>query len=262
MYDIEREEQIINILKQRTSISVAELATVLYVSTATIRRDLNKLEAKGLVTRTFGGVCLFKRQANRETAQMVRAEENVVQKKTLCRLVMPYIQDNMCLFLDSSTTVLQMAQNLNQFENLTIITTGIGLANQILNHTQHEIILTGGIIQHSTNSMLGAIATQTIESLHADLAIMSSTGLSLDFGFSESTIEQSHIKQAMIRNSDKVIYMVANNKFEKRSLNKTVDIKGTDILITDQKPTEEYINRCLKDDVQLVYPIKHVHSAA
>jgi len=253
MYDIERGEQIIAILKEKNSISVRDLSEKLYVSQATIRRDLNKLEKNGLVIRTFGGVCLSRHQVNRETASFYRAEESMLQKKSICNLVAPFIHDNMCLFLDSSTTVFHIISILNRFESLTIITNGLSLATEIIKNTSHEVILVGGVIQPNTNSILGSIANNIINSFHADLTIMSSTAVSERFGFSESTIEQSSLKQAMIRNSDLAIVLITSSKFDKESLYRTTDIKNINVLITDKKPSQNYIDICERNNVKLIY---------
>ena len=65
MFNIEREDKIIEILKEKNSISVNDLAKILFTSTSTIRRDLTNLENKGLVVRTFGGVYLTKNRFNK-----------------------------------------------------------------------------------------------------------------------------------------------------------------------------------------------------
>ena len=99
MYNLEREDKIINILKKQNSISVLELSQLLFVSTSTIRRDLTNMEKKGLVTRTFGGVYLTKNTFNKETPFKYREESNVIEKRKLCQKVLPFIKDNMSLFL-------------------------------------------------------------------------------------------------------------------------------------------------------------------
>ena len=60
----EREDRIINILLQKEVMSVNELAEKLYISKPTLRRDLTKLEEKGIITRTHGGASLIKKPAD------------------------------------------------------------------------------------------------------------------------------------------------------------------------------------------------------
>ncbi len=253
MYNIEREEQIIKILKKQNSISVNELSKILYTSTSTIRRDLTNMEKKGLVTRTFGGVYLSKQSFNTETPFKYREESNILEKRKICQKVLPYIKDNMSLFLDSSTTILQLVSYLNNFKNLTIITNGFEITNEILNNTKHQVILTGGIIQSNSNSLLGTITTNTLSNLHADLAILSSTGIDIDFGVSESTLDQSEAKRIMNKNSDMCIYLIDDTKFDKKGINKTSSLKEIDIVITNKKPSEKFIKCFKENNIKLLY---------
>lgn len=253
MYNLEREDKIINILKKQNSISVLELSQLLFVSTSTIRRDLTNMEKKGLVTRTFGGVYLTKNTFNKETPFKYREESNVIEKRKLCQKVLPFIKDNMSLFLDSSTTVLQLVNYLNNFKNLTIITNGFEITNEILNNTKHEVILTGGIIQSNSNSLLGTITNTTLNNLHADLAIMSATGIDLHFGISESTLDQSEAKKIMNKNSDMCIYLLDNTKFNKKGINKTLDIKEVDIIITNKLPENDFLKYFKQNNISIIY---------
>lgn len=253
MYNIEREDQIIKILKKQNSISVNELSKILFASTSTIRRDLTNLENKGLVVRTFGGVYLSKNTFNKETPFKYREETNIIEKRNLCQKALPFIKDNMSLFLDSSTTILQIVNYLNNFKNLTIITNGFEIANEILNNTKHQVILTGGIIQTNSNSMLGTITNSVLNNLHADLSILSSTGIDIDFGVSESALDQSEAKKIMNENSDTCIYLVDDSKFNKKGINKTSSLKDIDIVITNKKPNDEFIKYSKDNNIKIIY---------
>ena len=253
MYNVERKDQIIKILKKQNSISVNELSKILYSSTSTIRRDLTNLENKGLVVRTFGGVYLSKNTFNKETPFKYREETNIIEKRNLCQKTLPYIKDNTSLFLDSSTTILQIVNYLNNFKNLTVITNGFEIANEILNNTKHQVILTGGIIQTNSNSMLGTITNSVLNNLHADLSILSSTGIDIDFGVSESTLDQSEAKKIMNENSDTCIYLVDDSKFNKKGINKTSSLKDIDIIITNKKPNDEFIKYFKDNNIKIIY---------
>lgn len=253
MYDIERREKIVEILKERGSISVNKLSQLLYVSSATIRRDLVKMEQRGLVTRTFGGVTLTKKQVDKEVALEYRIEENAASKKNIARLIIPYIKNHMCIFLDSSSTILHVIPYLRDFETLTIVTNGLTTANRILLETSHAVVVTGGKIQVNSTSMSGPIATHSLSSLHVDLAIMSSSAIDKSFGLSESTFEQASIKRTVVQNSDIVAFLITENKFNKSDLCKTVDLKDIDILATNFKPSQDYIDLCEENNVTLKY---------
>ena len=247
MYEIERQDDILKYLKENKTISVSKLAQLLYVSEATIRRDLNKLESKGFVTRTFGGVIINPQSPNKEINFELRETANQSVKRLLCQKAASLIKDNQTIFIDSSTTLLNIVNYLNNFKNLVIITNGLFIANEIISLTHHQVILPGGFVQANTNSMLGTITIKNLQSFHCDISIMSSSAIDLEFGLSESTIEQSQIKQVMIFNSDVKISLCDETKFRKKSLYKTCSISELDYFLTNAKLTLEeqnYLDNC------------------
>ena len=242
MYEIERQEDIIKILNEKKVVSVTTLASTLYVSEATIRRDLSKLERKGLVTRTFGGVVLNPNTPNKETTFEIREKTNLNEKRALCQKASAYIKDNFTIFLDSSTTLLNIVPYLNLFENLVIITNGLFVANEIINKTKHQVILPGGLVQANTNSMLGTIALNNLSAFHTDLTIMSTSAFDFEFGPTESTIEQAEIKRIMIKNSDYRILLCDKQKINKKSLFRTSSLNDFNIFITNHNLEEKEKN--------------------
>ena len=248
MYDLERQNKILEILSDKKTISVNKLAQMLFASGATIRRDLSKMEQKGLVVRTFGAVTLNQNPSNKETSFELREKTNIVEKRALCQKAVNFIKDNTSIFFDSSTTVLHIVPYLNNFSNLTIITNGLFIANEIINNTKHRVIICGGEIQANTNSILGPMAYDTLNNFHVDLAIVSTAGLVIDdnVGFTETTIDSSKIKNIMAKNSDKVICLVDLTKVHKQSLYKSISLNDVDMIISTYDLNEKE-SKFLKD---------------
>ena len=90
MKDQERQQQILELLKLKGNVSVVKLINALQVSPATIRRDLTKMEAKGLIKRVHGGAILFVSN-NAETSLILREEENKKEKKVKEKVVAPIV---------------------------------------------------------------------------------------------------------------------------------------------------------------------------
>lgn len=242
MYDIERQQKILEILKSNKTYSVYKLANELYVSGATIRRDLAKMEEKDLVIRTFGAVMINPAPTNKETSFELREARNLSEKRSICQRIIPFIKDNSSIFIDSSTTLLHIVPFLQNFHNLTIITNGLFLAHEIINQTSFHLILTGGEIQTNTNSMLGPISYNTITNFHADICLMSCAAIENDFGISEPTVDAAALKKLMVNNSDLVILAADETKFNKKSLYATCSLNDMDVLITNKKFTDEEKN--------------------
>lgn len=240
MLDLEREEQILSFLKEKNSCTVYELAQKLFVSESTIRRDLTKMEQKGLVTRTFGGAIIKKEMAFEDTSVFLRRKENILEKRELCHKAVTYIQSNTAVFIDSSTTCLQISSMLKDLTNLLIITNGLMLANELVARTKHRVTILGGDVQPSTNSSLGPGAEKALDSLHASLAILSASAVDVAFGFSEQTAELASLKRIMVKNATRTIFLIGDSKIGHENLAKTCDLKDASVLISNSPLPEEY----------------------
>ena len=255
MYDIERQKKILEILSDNKPYSVYKLAEMLYASGATIRRDLTKMEQKGLVTRTFGAVMLNPYPTNKEISFELREKSNITAKRALCSQAEKFLRDNISIFVDSSSTLLHLVPFLNKYKNITIITNGLFMSQEIITHTKCNLYLCGGNVQANTNSILGPMALNSIHKFHADLLFMSCGGFDFDFGVSEFTVDSAELKKAMIKNSDKVILLVDHSKIGKRVLFNTCSLSDIDILITNEKFSSEDKKRLNDQGVTLVEKI-------
>ena len=252
MYDIERQNKIIELLKANKSMSVRKLTEVVYASPATIRRDLDYLEKRGLIKRTFGGA-IIQESTHEESPLLIREQINVRSKRYMGEKCAEFISSNQSLFLDGSSTVYNLLPFLNDFRFLSIITNGLNLALLLSQTTNFHIILIGGSIQAKSNSTLGPLSQEGLAKLRCDLAICSCTGIDIKKGVMETSIEQSEVKREMMKNSEVKILLCDKSKFGKSYLSKTCDVQDYNIIITDDKPAQEFIDFCAKHNVKLIY---------
>lgn len=252
MYDLERQNEIYEILKQKKSISVDKLTKLLYVSQSTIRRDLTEMEKQGLVKRTYGGVVL-QESPNEETSLLLRETINVREKKKIAEIASRLLKDNLSVFIDSSSTCTYLVPYMKNFKNLNIVTNGLRIGLLLSEQTSCQIFLASGYIHSRSNSILGNLTVKTLERLHCDLSIISCSGLDLSFGLSETTIDQSEVKIAMAENSNRIILLADHSKFGDAKLFKSIPLSKIDCIVTDQKPSDEYVEFCSSNGIELLY---------
>lgn len=251
MREIERQEEILNILKESRTVSVNKLVKVLNASPATIRRDLTDMESKGLIKRIHGGAILFV-SSNAETSILLREEENKKEKKAICERCVDFIKNNQSIFLDSSSTVVNLIPFLNNFQYLVLATNGLNAALKIGNLTKFTAYVPNGFVKTQSNSITGETVCQTLEKIKCDLLIFSCAGVSIANGITEPSIEVSEIKALMMKNTTTRILLVDSSKFDKTYFSKTADLSAIDIIITNEKPSEEYIKFFQDNNVKLV----------
>ena len=124
MLSLERQNEIVNYLKEHHSATVSELSEKFYIGPASIRRDLAKLEKLDIVKRTHGGAVLVE-SLSHDIPLNIRGRLSYDAKRIIGRLAAEQVMDNDMIFMDSSTTTCQMAPYLNQKCNLTIVTNGL-----------------------------------------------------------------------------------------------------------------------------------------
>lgn len=210
MMGIQRKDEITDILKKSRSISVVDLAKRLFVSEATIRRDLNEMEKQGFVKRFYGGVALIEGVSN-ELPLYVREQLNSDAKDTIARKASAAIQNGQVIFLDASSTVRHIIKYLSKYENLTIITNGIKTADELCT-LDARVYCTGGILLHYSSAFVGSYAERMFANFNADLVFFSSRGVSRDGRITDASDEETQVRKAMFEHSKKKIFLFDSSK--------------------------------------------------
>lgn len=253
MLNLERQQEILDILNKNKSATVEELAHELFVSGATIRRDLKSMEAQGLLKRSHGGAIPFKSSAE-ESAFAIREQENTGAKRTIAHLASKLIKNGDSVFLDSSSTTGILIPTFNNFKYLSVTTTGLRNA-LLLSQTDHvKIYIAGGQILNHSNSIIGSDTIDYISRIHADIAFISCTGVDLVNGFTDASIEQAKLKQQMRKNSNKVAMLCDSTKFNKTFLCTDFLFEDIDYLITEKTPPIEYVERIATTNCKIITP--------
>ena len=242
MLSIERQEEILEILNKNKSATVEELAAELFVSGATIRRDLSAMEKQGLLKRSHGGAIPFKSSAE-ESAFAIREQENTPAKREIAALAFTLVKNGDSVFLDSSSTTGFVIPLLNNLKYLSVTTTGLRNALLLSQTNNIKIYIAGGQIHNHSNSITGTDTMDYISRIHADIALISCSGADIKAGFTDADIEQSKLKRQMRMNSDKVAMLCDFTKFDKTFMCKDFDFGEIDYLITDKTPPEKYLEK-------------------
>ncbi len=253
MLTLERQEEILEILNKNKSATVDYLAEKLYVSGATIRRDLRAMENQGMIIRSHGGAMPFK-SSSVETAFVVREQKDAGAKRKIASLAVRLIKNGESVFADSSSTAGYVMGLLTDFTSLTVTTTGIRNATILSSTDRVKTYIAGGFVENHSNSITGTDTMDYISRIHADIAILSCTGLSLEMGFNDASIEQAKLKQCMRKNSNKVAMLVDSTKFNKSFMCHDFWFDDVDYLITEKLPPKEYLEVIEKSKCKLLTP--------
>lgn len=229
-----RRSAILQMLKQDSNVSVAELSKRFGVSEVTIRKDLNLLKERNLLVRTRGG-------AIRQGVGVQEDEMNIRfkslthfrEKQAIGRAAAGLIEDGDTILLDSGTTTFQVAANLHKFKKLTILTNAINVAREVLSYKRFNVILLGGNIRNSSESVVGALAESNLKMFYCDKLFLGVDSFNIETGLSTPSVEEANINQIMISRSRKTIAVFDSSKVNKRALAFIANVDKIDTVVTD-----------------------------
>ncbi|HMP74903.1 MAG TPA: DeoR/GlpR family DNA-binding transcription regulator [Kiritimatiellia bacterium] len=242
MLALERQREIIALLAARGSARVAELAERFDVTEETIRRDLDKLEQDGRLTRSHGGAVA---QEQRETPHWQREYVNTVEKEAIVREAVKLISEGDTLILDASSTSWFLAKRLPEIP-LTVITNALHVSLVLAERQHCRLISTGGTLVPTSMSFVGSEAQLALRRYHAGRLFVSCRGLDLQRGASDMSEEQAMVRRVMMEISDKRYLMIDSSKLGIRALSILAPASAFSRLITDDRAPEAFC-RALED---------------
>ena len=227
-----QEKEILEYLQNAQYATIDELAEKLFVSPSTVRRKLNDLQKKGLITRTHGGAQLND-DNNFFPSFTFRVHENSFEKKKIALSAIKLIKNGDLIFLDGTTSAFFIAEYLSEFKNIRVITNGIDTLS-LLAKNNISAYSTGGCVQEVNRSVLiGHYAEEMIENFHADIAFFSARSVTNDGEIYDCFEEENVIRKAMIKHATKKVFLCDSTKFGKTSLFHLCSLNDVDYIVTN-----------------------------
>jgi DeoR/GlpR family transcriptional regulator of sugar metabolism len=249
---IERRREILARLSLDGKVIVSELARDFSVTEETIRRDLERLDREGLVSKTYGGA-VSKQNMALDLPYNIREGVNVEQKQIISDKIAEMVRDGERIMLDSSSTALYALKKIKDKRNLTIITNSVKILIELADKADWTVLSTGGVLKRGALSLTGSSAEKMINSYHVDTAICSCKGLDMELGVTDSNESDSLIKQAMFAAAERRILALDSEKFDKKSFVKVCDCQEIDCIVTDREPSEKWLNYCAEKGMEIIY---------
>ncbi|MBK9709799.1 MAG: DeoR/GlpR transcriptional regulator [Kouleothrix sp.] len=208
----QRREQILAYLSARDRTSVSELSQALGVSEVTVRKDLDVLESQGVLTRVHGGAVVSGR-GRLELHFAAREQEHLEEKRRIAQAAAALIQSGQRVFLDASTTALQVARLIKDREDLVVVTNGLYTALELNFCTGITTIVVGGIMRRRSSSLVGSLNYNSLQRLRVDVGLFGARSVTARDGLMESEIDEAQLKQQMVSASSLVVGIVDSSKF-------------------------------------------------
>ncbi len=227
----EREQRILELLRQTTVVTVPQIVRELSVSGATIRRDLQAMHERKLLQRVHGGATLHS-QMRGEPLFQDKESKNTDAKQRIADAALKLIDDHDIIYLDGGSTCLLLARRLESKSDLTIVTNSL-MAAAALMDTRHRLILAGGEFRGLSRTLVGPLTASVIGSLHIGKAFMGTIGFTLEDGMSTTDPGEAFTKELVMRRANQVMLLADSSKLGVPSFASSGALEDIDILITD-----------------------------
>lgn len=247
----ERQQRIEEHIQQVEFASLEELSKHVAASVSTVRRDLNILEKAGNIRRTHGGARLINPK-NDEFAFTARDSHEAEEKETIGKLCANLIRPGQTVILDGGTTVFHVAKQL-QDVRLQIVTNSLPVANLFASAQSAEVVLTGGVIYPRLGVLVGPLAVKAFKEIHADIAILSAGGITLD-GLTNSHALLIDIQRAMMESASRVILCLDHTKWDRKSVAFLCDLEGINTVVTDAKAPAALLHTLAGRGIEVITP--------
>nr|CTQ95777.1 Glycerol-3-phosphate regulon repressor, DeoR family [Kibdelosporangium sp. MJ126-NF4] len=213
-------------------ISLNELADRLGVSLMTVRRDLDELQAQGLVQRVRGGAVSLAAPVE-EAGFAAREPWQAATKHRIGAAAVDLIEPGQTILLDAGTTTAALAGSLAARAPLTVAVLSLQAAQRLADKPGIRLLVIGGESRPGERSLVGHLALRMLEELWFDTFVMSIGAVHRDLGWSEFSMEDATVKQHARCRATKTIVVADSTKLGVRAFARVAGLSDVDTFVTD-----------------------------
>lgn len=220
-------------LKTNRFATIKELASEVYSSEASVRRDVKFLSDKGLLHQLYGGVVLPEYK-NSAVPLHLRDSSNSSLKDAIAKRASDEIFDGATVLMDGSSTVRRIIKYIPPAKRVTIITNNARILNEEI-PSSVTVYCTGGLFMPMHNVFVGSGAQRYLNEINADILFFSSQAISDSGEISDSSEEETTLRKTMLTRAKKRIFLCDSSKLGQKRTFTVCEKDDVDMMICDEK---------------------------
>ncbi len=234
-----RHQRIIELVSESGFVSIEELAVKFEVTPQTIRRDINKLSAQGLLKRFHGGASVS--SSVRNIAYQTRKSLYFEEKVRIAEFTADFIPDDASVFINIGTTTEEVARALaKKRKGLKVITNNLNVASILGINENFEVIIAGGMVRSKDFGITGEATVEFIKQFKVDIGIIGVSGIDSDGSLLDFDYHEVRVAKTIIANSRRIFLITDSSKFGRNAMVRLGELSDIDAIFTDSKPPKEY----------------------
>jgi DeoR/GlpR family transcriptional regulator of sugar metabolism len=238
-------ERILRELQHRRSVTVEQLCAVMEVSIATVRRDLQELEAKGLLRRTHGGAVsiepLFYEPFRHDSSFQEQIERHADEKRRIALAAAEMVKDGETIALTAGTTTTEVVRSIRNRQGVTVVTSTVNVAMELSKRKDLEVFVTGGFLRGDWFSLVGAAANSAMSQIFTDKAFLGVNGIDAQKGLTSVNPGEAAMNRVIVDQARQRIAVADHSKLGVTATHRFCGTKELQILITDTGADDDAI---------------------
>jgi DeoR/GlpR family transcriptional regulator of sugar metabolism len=247
----ERLDGLLQFLEKTKHVTVDLVRQEFNVSAATARRDLDLLSKQGVIQRVHGGaIVLHKSPPESPVFQRMAIQADC--KRRIGIAAASLVNPGETLFLGSGTTTLEVAKNIKNISDLTVITNSLLIINELMGEKNLTLVDLGGIIRYSEYSMIGNLTEAALSGLFADKVIIGIRGVDLKQGLTNHYLPESVTDRQILQMGKKIFIVADHTKCGIISTSRVAPISIVDTLVTDNETSKDFVRGIMDKGITVI----------
>jgi len=234
-----RQEEIVNAVRQRGSVTVEDLAASLGVTLQTVRRDVRVLAEAGLIARFHGGV-RTPVSTTENIAYRQRQLLNAEGKQRIARAIASAVPDGCSMIINIGTTNEAVARELVHRKNLRVITNNLNVASILADNPDCEVIVAGGVVRGRDHGIIGEATVEFIRQFRVDIGLIGISSIELDGTLRDFDYREVTVARTIVEHSREIWLAADRSKFGRHAMVELGHVSQVDMLFTDQEPPADF----------------------
>jgi DeoR family glycerol-3-phosphate regulon repressor len=237
MIHSKRHGEILRLLNQEGTITVASLAERLAVSLETVRRDVKPLADEGSIVKMHGAVTLASMAGEAPFERRMR--ENAEAKRLIARMVAATIRDGESIMLDTGTTTSFLARELLGHRRLTVVTNSSDIARTLATVNGNKVYMAGGELRSDSGAAFGVTAIDFVSRFSVSHAVISIGAVDAVAGLADYNLEEAEFARMVLSRGQRSLVVTDHTKFGRQGLVQVCGFDGVSELATDRPPPRD-----------------------